>query len=329
MNKLCANTVWLLFGHGHDSKRAFCPPPSDHPDAHLDCTPLYVNAFQEAGFNVDYTNDGIGLTDVAAVISFDSTPMILKNLSIYPRKKCFFIQYEPPAVAFHWYTPEVKKTFGKIFTMMDDFVDGVNYFKLCMAFNNGRLKRTVDIPEFENKKLCALFNSNKSTLGPNELYSERRRAIQFLSSTGEFDLYGPDWEGVPSWKGKTDTSFTFKVNNMRNYKFVICYENMGNQRGYVSEKLLDAFVGGCVPIYLGATNVTEYIPSNTFIDKRLFSSYEDLYKFMKSMNKETYLRYLKAADDFLNSPHIKRFSFDYFKIDLINEIRKSQIEISL
>ena len=79
-----------------------------------------------------------------------------------------------------------------------------------------------------------------------ELYSERRKAIAFLTRTGEFDLYGLGWNGIASWRG--EASGDAKMDALKNHKFTICYENMTNQRGYVSEKIIEAFAGGCVPV---------------------------------------------------------------------------------
>ena len=47
----------------------------------------------------------------------------------------------------------------------------------------------------------------------------------------------------------------------------------------VSEKIFDCFAAGNVPIYWGASNVTDYIPEDCFIDMRSFSSFEELYQF--------------------------------------------------
>lgn len=44
------------------------------------------------------------------------------------------------------------------------------------------------------------------------------------------------------------------------YKFVIAMENSKVQ-DYVTEKLFHAFVVGSVPIYLGAPNIYEFLPS--------------------------------------------------------------------
>jgi hypothetical protein len=38
---------------------------------------------------------------------------------------------------------------------------------------------------------------------------------------------------------------------------------------YVTEKLYDAFVGGCVPIYYGATNIQNFLPDpESIVDYR-------------------------------------------------------------
>lgn len=47
-----------------------------------------------------------------------------------------------------------------------------------------------------------------------------------------------------------------KVAFMRNYRFAICPEN-SNADGYVTEKLFDAILGGCIPIYSGSNNMPE------------------------------------------------------------------------
>lgn len=37
---------------------------------------------------------------------------------------------------------------------------------------------------------------------------------------------------------------------LKNYKFNICFEN-GSSPGYITEKLFQAYAGGCIPIYWG------------------------------------------------------------------------------
>ena len=40
--------------------------------------------------------------------------------------------------------------------------------------------------------------------------------------------------------------------------------------GYITEKIFDSFAAWCVPVYWGASNVTDYIPEGCFIDRRKF-----------------------------------------------------------
>jgi hypothetical protein len=79
----------------------------------------------------------------------------------------------------------------------------------------------------------------------------------------------------------------------------------------VSEKLWDCFNAGCVPVYLGAPNVADYVPANTFIDKRNFT-YEELYRYMSAMSEREYNGYLEAAADYLRSPAFRIFSSEAY-----------------
>jgi len=59
-----------------------------------------------------------------------------------------------------------------------------------------------------------------------------------------------------------------KIDTLRGYKFCVAIEN-SEDRHYVSEKVYDALVAGCVPIYFGAPNVLDYVPhADAIIDLR-------------------------------------------------------------
>ena len=63
-----------------------------------------------------------------------------------------------------------------------------------------------------------------------------------------------------------------KQKYLRNFKFNICPENASN-KGYVTEKIIDAFVGGCIPIYWGGGK-KEWIEPDIF-NHRAFLYYEE------------------------------------------------------
>lgn len=53
------------------------------------------------------------------------------------------------------------------------------------------------------------------------------------------------------WKNNIGGAFIEDKNAwLKNYKFNLCFEN-SSQKGYVTEKIIQAFAAGCVPIYWG------------------------------------------------------------------------------
>lgn len=62
------------------------------------------------------------------------------------------------------------------------------------------------------------------------------------------------------WKNNTEELWkkysNDKVTYLKNFKFNICPENT-NSQGYVTEKIFEAFLGGCILIYYGSDNNPE------------------------------------------------------------------------
>src|SRR5581483_7157284 len=103
-----------------------------------------------------------------------------------------------------------------------------------------------------------------------------------------------------------------KIPLLKKYRFNLCLENVKDVPGYITEKIFDCFFAGCVPVYLGANNVLEYIPKRCFIDLRDFQDMESVYDFMTRMDDETYRGYLKNIREFLGSPQAEQFTASHF-----------------
>jgi hypothetical protein len=97
-----------------------------------------------------------------------------------------------------------------------------------------------------------------------------------------------------------------KAETLGGYRFAICFENMVLQ-GWITEKIFDCFRAGCVPVYLGAPEVRELIPSEAFIDMRQFTNYDDLRRYLHSLGADQVERYRRAARDFVESSAFGRF----------------------
>jgi hypothetical protein len=66
-----------------------------------------------------------------------------------------------------------------------------------------------------------------------------------------------------------------KVDLMEKYRYNICFEN-SIYPGYVTEKLLEAKVAGCIPIYYGTETVNTDFNEKCFINFASYSSNEEL-----------------------------------------------------
>jgi hypothetical protein len=232
------------------------------------------------------------------------------NLSLLPKEQMVLFMWEPPVVLKEMYTPEITACFSRIYTWDDDLVDQKTYFKFFYPVWNPMIE---EIPSFEQKKLCTFVSSNLKSSHPNELYTEREKAITFFEHMQEdgFEFYGRGWnvESHPSYRGV----IADKIGMIKNYRFSICYENTQGCKGYITEKIFDCFAAGNVPIYLGADNVTDYIPKDCFIDKRDFEDLDALYRFIKVMSKEEYEGYIERIRAFLKSPEAQLFSPTHFE----------------
>lgn len=210
--------------------------------------------------------------------------------------------------------------FDRIFTWNDDLIDGQRYVKINFA---AELKRPYEFSAlkqtFAQRKLATVIAGAKVSRHPNELYSERVRAIRWFehNAPADFDLYGMGWDAAsyPSYKGPVDD----KLATLSDYRFSICYENARDIPGYITEKALDCLRAGTVPVYLGAPNITRWIPADCFIDLRRFGSYPELHGALSGMQAAEHGAYLDRIAAFLNGPGVHPFSSECF-VDTVTGI---------
>jgi len=253
-----------------------------------------------------------------------------RRLRTMPGKKLYLFLLENPANRPDNYWQWNHRAFDKVFTWSPEWIDHKKYFKLWLPV---KIPEVFRIDPAEKTKFCVTVVSQKYSGHAQELYSERVRGIRWFEREhpAQFDLYGSGWDRFycrgnlsrlnlvlprlyaqfpnlgrsrrfPSYRGTVPVKNTA----MRPYKFAMAYENAAFA-GYVTEKIFDAFFAGCVPIYLGAPDVTDYIPAGTFIDRRKFNNYGELYQFLISMPQSDYRRYLEAIEEFVNGEKIKAF----------------------
>ena len=263
----------------------------------------------------------------------------LAYMALNSKKPKFLVTFESEVIKKDNWDINNHIHFEKIFTWNDDIIDNKKYFKLNFSHE---LPKQIDKDLSNKEKLCTMISSNKKVNHPLELYSKRVETIRWFEENHleDFDLYGIGWDefiteyrylnfllrkiklskifkpNFPSYKG----AISSKKNTLTKYKFAICYENAKDISGYITEKIFDCFIAGCVPIYLGPQNILDHIPIECFIDKRNFNNYDELYNYMANMTDKQYLSYLNNIEIFLNSDKAFKFSVEYFSDTLINSI---------
>jgi hypothetical protein len=275
------------------------------------CMPFYYlsQSIQKLGYKVKTINFFDAKNCAGCFFIGSPEKHTLVSMGV-PVERCVLSVWEPPLIckaAYNDFSPY------KILHLADHMVNNINSFKFF--YPQASLEVEKEVLSFEEKKLCTMICSNKMYSGPGELYSARRKVIFFfenLAKKGVDDFY---FYGQGGWP-RTYVTFKGEVPHKRpvlkKYRFCFCYENSNNTPGYITEKIFDCLVSGCVPIYWGAENITDYVPEDCFIDRRNFANNQDLYEFLKSMSKEEYEKYLEHIKNYLSTPAAYLFSIDYF-----------------
>jgi len=244
---------------------------------------------------------------------------------------------------FGW-TKSLHNHFDRVYTWNDDLVDDIKYFKLNFSHLFPSEKEwKASIVHWTDKKLCTLIAGNKSVHHPLELYSERVNAIKWFeknTSKGDFEFYGVGWDKPQSanryinylLKKMTAIHFLFhkyksykgsvqsKNETLKGYRFAICFENAKEIPGYITEKIFDCFFAGCVPIYLGAPNISEHIPNSCYVDFSEFDSYDELYQYLLNMNQNEYDGYINSIQNYIFSARSSEYSSVSFSEILLGHI---------
>jgi len=220
--------------------------------------------------------------------------------------------------------------FRRVYTWNDRIVDNKKRFKIYIPQLSLNIK--VSKKSYSQKQFLVTVNKKKSApflfklISPfkKDLYEERLKGLSFFDREIPFDfsLYGYGWDkpdpfslkekifGFKKYKTfKGEIKGNNKIRVISGFKFYISFEN-ASADGYITEKVFDCFKAGCIPIYYGASNINKYIPEETFIDFRDFSSYKKLLLFLHSLEEKNYNKYIDAGRKFLNSEKTQRKWFE-------------------
>ena len=207
--------------------------------------------------------------------------------------------------------------FPVVFTWNDVMVNDTHFFKYCVPQPVQWPK--IELVPFKDKKLLVNISGNKYSSHPKELYSARRTSIKYFEQKfkDQFELYGIGWNKAANFSQrilKTNVPFyssfkglvASKTDIFPKFRFALCYENT-IWPGYITEKVFDCMRSDCVPIYLGAPNINDYLPPDTYIDRRKFSDAEQLSSYLLSIDEKKYEYYRECISEYLSSNKFSPF----------------------
>lgn len=279
--------------------------------------------------------------NVASDVAFELHVDVQTSSSAAP---CYLLMLEIQQVCPANGADESLARYRKIFTWNDTLVGTKHFIKA----NFPNLLRVHPVDGFAMRdRFCCLISGNRTLDVQDEsiLYAERVTVIRWFEKYApqDFDLYGLDWDMpvIPSglrgklmrrfWRAlsslvKLDPfpSYRGRVQHKREVlqhtRFSICYENIRDIPGYVTEKIFDSLFSGCVPVYWGANNVADYIPADCFSDRRQFADTEAVYKRLKSMPEDEFRGYQQRIATYLQSDAAYRLSAEAMAETIVNTI---------
>lgn len=110
-----------------------------------------------------------------------------------------------------------------------------------------RIVNDMRFPKIDNRRAFCCMVSSHDWSGLRGEIMDQLSKLGSVSSAGTFRH---NTDALKQEYGNDKVAF------MRQFRFAICPEN-SNSEGYVTEKIFDAFLSGCIPIYHGSNNHPE------------------------------------------------------------------------
>ena len=143
------------------------------------------------------------------------------------------------------YWEKYLEVFDVIFTHNQELLKLDPKFKWCPA--QGFWIKEPKI--YEKTKMISMVSSNKS------MCSGHRQRLEWVERlAGQVDLYGRGFNEIDN-----------KEDGLCDYMFSVTIEN-GQYETYFTEKILDCFATGTIPVYLGAPDIGDHFNKDGIID---------------------------------------------------------------
>jgi hypothetical protein len=208
---------------------------------------------------------------------------------------------EPPIINGENYSNAIKNKdkFDLIFTHHKNILP--NAENSVYVPHGGTWLRESDISLHEKSDLVSFIFSWKNW---NPYHKMRFRAYERLKDDNRIHFYGSGCE----------KQIDYKIEGLKPYMFSIVIEN-SIESDYFTEKILDCFLTGTIPIYVGSRTTSDYFDENGII---YFNGDEDLPSILDSLSVDLYNSKIQSVKN--NYDLAKNYIFPELLIEkILNE----------
>ncbi len=186
---------------------------------------------------------------------------IHKLLDHIPKERIIYLLREPPLkeiVARNKHNYQEAQKYCGYVSGPDDFAPTPDYMP-AIWYHGNSFRELNEMPPPKKIEMCSWITSGISRT------ANHRQRLQFLQSLQanniKFDLFG---RNLPEW-AQTRGKIGNKWYAMAPYYYNLAIENYADNNWYVSEKLWDALLAWCLPIYYGGSAADKLLPPGSFL----------------------------------------------------------------
>jgi hypothetical protein len=195
-------------------------------------------------------------------------------------------------------------------------------------------------PGFEERDLfCVVIAGNRALRQPHALglQDKRLEVMRWFErhAPQDFALFGSRWDrptkrpGIAgrlmtrvhglralwrpggefsTYRGPIDS----KDSVLRRARYSVCYENVRGGPGYITEKIFDCWLFGCLPVYIGASDIAQRVPPECFIDGDAFDSPAALHAALHAITPDEFAWRRSRISAFLDSDAARPYDDEHF-----------------
>lgn len=239
--------------------------------------------FAHAKYSTDYQD--------SKYIEWDRTPVNYSNDNIvfftdYSLDQVYLSSYIKNTIAWLLESPDItwqshnwitynNNRFTTILTHSKELLDKGENYKFCPT--GGCWIKPEDQRIYDKTKLVSIIASAKRITNGHML---RHNSIQVFKNI--LDVYGRGYHPID-----------YKLDALKDYAFSLTIEN-ANKDYYFTEKLIDCFMTGTVPIYWGCPSIDKFFNTDGMI---LFNDISELSKILNNLSIEKYQNMRIAIED--------------------------------